>query len=583
MPKIPIYERQIERAQQGSMSYSLPGERVSPLNIPSDNPKWSGVQDFAERVTKIGERLRNAANTEALSNATVATADGLSRIVTGISEDQALIDAAPEEYERVYLERSAELKKSISGRIKDVATQSKFNSTFEDRALDGRVKIRALGRDRMISRGRASTDSQLDSLVNSFIRSGDPQALAEGGSIIAAKRASGFFTAQEAVDLGQKFARNATVGYWERRILDAPALAYEMLRKGSESLETLPEDDRTRLMAHAKHAAEQFDKDAALNTTYAELKQRFGNNLAGAVNHLVNPNNYKDLPLQQRNYLINSLEGEINFRQHQADRYRADMGRKERGEVLGLVNDGKIQEAIDRLGKAENIDPVSSERLESAIMRLPWKDNQLVVSKIDEAILGGDITDRDQIDDLRGHGLSNATADRAIRKLEKWQGRYREGLKYAEAKFKKVFPAKNEAEMHLQWGKAVSLISDELERVEDKGRAMPYKEQVEVIDNILDERVLQARSFWFDVKGRPIEYMIEGKPLPGTEKGQRPGATYTGRIDPVIYRQLPGLPRKVVDQAARILAERGFIPTAKNIEAFYLENAANFQPVKAGR
>jgi hypothetical protein len=373
------------------------------------------------------------------------------------------------------------------------------------------------------------------------------------------------------------------VGYWERRILDAPALAYDMLQKGPESLDKLPEADRTRLMAQARRAAEQFDKDAALNTIYADIKQRFGNNLAGAVNHLVNPNNYKDLPLQQRNYLINSLEGEINFRQHQADRYRAEKGRKERGEVLGLVNEGKIQEAMDRLGKADNIDPVSSERLEAAIMRLPWKDNPLVVSKIDEAVLGGDITDRDQIDDLRGHGLSNATADRSIRKLEKWQGRYKDGLKYAEAKFKKAFPAKNEAELHLQWGKAVSLISDELELHEEKGKAWSYKEQIELVDNILDERVLQEKSFWFDVKGRPIEYMIEGKPIPGTDRGQKPGATYTGRIDPVLYKQLPGLPRHVVDQAARSLAGSGRIPTAANIQAFYLENAANFQPIKAGR
>lgn len=330
MPKIPIYERQIARSTEGPESYALPGERSSPMRIPSENAKYQGMQEFGERVTRIGVRLREADKVEQFSNALVKSNEGMSRILTGIQEDKGLMEAEPEEYENRYREHAAELKSTISGGIRDVQTRSKFSAVFDEKTVDGEVKMRALGRDRMISRGRASTDAQLDSLVNSFVRSGDAAALAEGGSIIAAKRAAGYFKAEEAEQLGQRFARSATVGYWERRIQDAPAFAYEMLKNNPESFQGLPEPDKTRLMASAQHAAESYQKDALSSRVYQQLYAANGENFERTLSDINNPAKWPALGLEgPQGY---DVAKEID------SRFRTLLSERERNETIAEKN-----------------------------------------------------------------------------------------------------------------------------------------------------------------------------------------------------------------------------------------------------
>jgi hypothetical protein len=563
--RIPVYERQIERGGQGPALHSLPGERTSPMRIPSGAAQYEGLQEAAERVTRIGAKIKEAERVEEYSRALVNANEGMSRILQEMNEDPALAEAPPDEYEKRFGERSAELKQGIAAGMRDAEARDAFNLRFDDKAVDGRIKVRALGRDRMISRGRTSTDAQLDSLVNTMVRTGDVNALSEGESIIAGKVAAGFFSPEEGGQLRQRFLRSATAGYWERRILDAPALAYEMLRQNPESTRHLEETDRTRLLAAAKGAAEKHERDTTRNSAYAELKTRFGKNLQAAVDHLEDPRNYRDMDLDDRRYLIATFDAEITRDRERANQVRVESARAERRQVVDLMRKGDYDKAVELASGSENLPGEFVEHVYSVARRgknADVTDPQVYTSLI-EGIHKGTVTGPEQIDAYRLRGLSNDDADKLAGKVDKPERRgYKEAIDYAEAKFKALYPAKDDKEKHLKWFEFVNFVDRELDSAEkDKGRRLTHEEARRIVDSWIDPQ-LEEVDWWFDKTRVPFF--------------DRPSARTDGP-----GRMLRGIPPEAVKGIERRLVGLNLPVSEENIRQYWMNNQTEF--VKAGR
>jgi len=559
MPKIPIYERQVARTSEADAAYSLAGERLSALTIPSHRAEYVGQVAFSERVTRIGERLMEADRVQQFSQAIVSANDGISRTLYDMQKDPALIDAPPEEYEKELGRRANALKGDIQGKIRDVRTKEAFGLRFDDKVVDATNKVRALGRDRMISRGRATTDAQLDSLVNSFITSGDPKVLAEGGSIIAAKRAAGFFTAEEAEQLGQKFSRQASVNYWQRQILNAPAMAYTALQQNPESFGQLPEADRTTLMANAKQAADKWGRDQVRNGAYDMLKNRFGRNNDQAIDYLEDPKNMPNMDLDDRRYLIATFDAEISRDRERMNHARAETARGERRQVVDLLKKGEYDKAVELAGNSENLPGEFVEHVYRVAKK--GSDADVTDPKIRTSLVigihRGQITTAEQIDRYRLQGLSNDDADSLTAKVEKPEKRtYKETLDYAEAKFKALYPAKTEKEKHLKWFEFVNHVDQELGAAEhDKGRRLTYEEGRKIVDAWIDPQIREI-DWWFDKKQVPFfeRPSTQAKPQPEIKK----------------------IPPEHVKTIERYLLRNGYKATPENIQTYYNNNPYEF-------
>lgn len=560
MPKIPLYEQTGQRTERAGASYSLAGERISPLRIPRYGRDWTGFIDFANQVTNIGERMVQAERVEEFSKATVSANEQISNLLQQIKTDPELINASPDEVEDFYHEQTAEIKSNITQAMRSAPARDEFATRFDDKTISTLVKVRDLARHRMISRGRASTDDQLDALVNNMVETGDEKTLAEGLSIIKGKVAAGFFSPEEGEQLVDSFNRRAVKGYWNRRILDNPVLAYEILKENPSSLKLLDANDKTDLIARAKRAADLEGRDQVRNAVYGELKRKYGDHWGKAIDYLEDPKHYKSLDLESRRYLINTFAAERSRAQSEYDRYRNEKGRQEYDQVVELMKDRKYDEAMAATEASEFISPDTKARIYSALTRGDEADatDPKVYSSVVQGIHQGKIQTPDQVNQFRLAGLSNTDADKLVGKLAK--PRYKAVLDYAEDKYKTEYPSRDDFELYNKWLEFVQHIDAQLEEAEArKGAMLTFEEGKQIVHEWLDPQV-EVRRFWWDSEYVPF---FEPEKYEAQKREEAKG--------------LEGIPEPVQNRISQILMKQGYQVTPANIETFFNNNREMFE------
>jgi hypothetical protein len=398
--KIPIYEPSQKAIREGPSSYALGAERSTPLNIPkSDMVKWQGVSDFAESVTRIGARMEEADRVQQVSEALALSTQGYADLMDQINTDPKLINASPEEHEIFYTNSMQQIRKQVMDGMSSPRAKEAFSERFGLRTIEGLVDVRALARNRMISKGRASTDAQLSSLVKNLSTTGDFSIIADGQALIAGKTNAGYFNPEEGQQLNERFARDATLGYWNQQILDNPAATYEVLKQEPESLNNLQPAEKTTLLARAQAAAESDNKLATLSGAYTTIMSKYGNNYEAALADINNPNKWSTYKLDYDT----SKELDNRFRTLLAERERRE---RDAENALKTTNDrlnmqvwvdyynGKLKpEQLDILAKNRQISQSTYTSIRRNMAEETEENNPAVVADLAEKIeLGYDVS-----------------------------------------------------------------------------------------------------------------------------------------------------------------------------------------------
>ena len=287
---------------------------------------------------------------------------------------------------------------------------------------------------------------------------------------------------------------------------------------------------------------------------------------------------YKELPLGSRRYLISTFAAEWNRDITLAEHARNQKIRSELNDVYSLIQDGDVTGAADIINKSRAMDAPQKEKMIDAIKKMPWTTDQNKYRQIRMAIYQGKIAERAQIDDMRGHGLSNTDADRLVNELEQKQKIYQPVISWFTGWFKSKYPAKDKLDMHLKYLEAGDMIlNDILEGEKSKGRPLTRKEAQTIAQGYLEDVYIKGEPHWwrFDPEVPAIEarLMQQGPWDPARQENIRKRATEARITSPAETAGLDGiLPREIQQRIAAQLEANGYAVTSENILTYYETN-----------
>lgn len=570
--QIKIYEPLEVGPQQSDAVPGLPGERRSMASFPDTGRAWAGMEQVGQTLNQIGARMQQAAEVQELSAAMVATTRGMADIYEQIRSDQSLAGASIAELEQSYADLSGDLRQQIAEGMKENRAKKSFLQKYEEDNLRGRLKVRDMGRQRFISRSRAATDQELQVLADNMVRTGELESITRGRAIIDGKVAAGIFTAEEGGQLVARFTRDAVIGYYER-LIDTPKTApaaYQELISNPAALAHVDERTKSNLIQKARVAAEQATEQAYELAVMADVRDRFAGDLTAGMEYLEDPEHFPALTLSGRSRLIGFMGAVVNrdrMQKEAAIKQRAD---SDRIKIFGatVVNDlvkaAQIAAESPALSATEKIDIL--ERLQKA----PWQTAPDVYADTVQKIHAGAISEPEQVDALRGRGLSNADADNLKAKLS--GPRYKEALDYAERSFKLLYPAKDDLDAHIRYVAFVQQVDGDISaqnaaRMTSGKPTLSAIEAREVVDGYLQE-VTEKRNWWFDKTFRPVDKWMRGEQPFGHLQNDAGDRARPG-ISPADRRALSAIPREQQDLIADYLSQKGAAITAENIKKAY--------------
>jgi hypothetical protein len=571
--RIQVYEPREVGPQQGNMPGSLPGERRQAVTIPELGRAAQGLGEVGRALTHISQKMQQAAEVQEFANSVVQSSRGLADIHNQIRDDPTLADASVEELEQDFMERSGTLRGQVADGMKEARAKKAFLNQYAEDELRGQLKMRDFGRQRFISKARASTDTELQALSDSLIESGDLQAITKGQAIIEGKVKAGIFSPEEGQQLDQRFRRDAVIGYYERLIENprTAAAVYQELTKEKEPAALAMVDERTKsaLIDKARTASRKAIEDVYESTVLRDMQAKYPNDALKAIEHLENPENYKALSFEGRQKLISFIYSTANRQRLMQEEAQQKQAEGDRLGVFNLLLQNKTNDAVDAISKSGAITGKEKMELYEKIKSYPWKTSQGVYAEAVQKIHSGIIKDGAEIDTLRGRGLSNEDADQLRSKLQ--APKYKETMDYAEKTFKLYYPAKEDLEKHVRWLEFVQQADRDIgtqnaERFKAGKPPLTNTEAREIVDAYMQEKT-EERKWWFDKTYRPVERWMEGE-KPFDLKAE-------GRIQIPAHERLrlnAIMPREAQDRVADMLLQNGFQVTAENIAKFYRAN-----------
>lgn len=618
--KIQGYERKELPSGEGDQVLALSGEWSKAIPIPKQERSY-GTMKIAGVMSDMGDRFKQAEDVAEYNRAMVDAHKGQAEIQNDLrgakNEDGSLKYGAAslEEHETVYKERSKALKDGIAEKIKSATVREKFSTSYDDLDVRGVVQTRDLGRNRLINRERAATETQLNEFANLMVQTGDLQKWADMQGLVQSKVAAGFFTPEEGAQLQDKWRDKAIGAYWERAIQDGPTLAYKMMsaEKPPESFARLDEDKKTQLIAKAKAAKESGEHQARLQTTFAGLDKQFGNNPQKKIAFLENSDNLPELRLDERNQLISTYHAQISRAREAVNQARMDGNRT----VTDLFARAYVAQDYEAAAKVLD-DPrfTAEQRMHFSAALKAGKTvdvtNPTVRSEFATAfhqrtlpgLQGEQYSDArfiELVDSRRLNGLSNADADKLIGAIKNKQAQYKEGIAYAKDQYALAFPrtgSKSDLEMAARKSDFIDFVTSEWERQgKEKGRVLTPDEQNDVVHSWLDKKVLKERTFWFNDTGREWEAKVKGTgpytqagPIP---KGRSVGAADQAAAAPPAAAEVKGVPPEAAEKIRLYIRQLNasrpnqapFKETPENILKFYSnpQNRHIWQPPQTTR
>jgi hypothetical protein len=553
------------------------------VDFPKMGNAARGMGKLGETLKDIGDRMQNAEEVQDFSTAMVKSVKGLADIHRDIRDDPRFADSSVEDIEEEFNNRAVDLSGNISDGMKYARSKTMFSKKFKEDQLQGLLKMRDFGRQRFISRSRAKTEEELQVLSDSLIETGSIDSLSSGQAIIDGKVAAGIFSPEEGGQLSEKFKRNAVIGYYER-LIENPSTsvaAFNALGSDPEPKILSMVDERTKsaLLEKARNAAKKQINTSYETAVLKDVQSRFKNDPLKAIAHLENPNNFKELSLEGRSKVISFLYSVENRKRLMEEAQRKEQANADLTGIYSSLLKNETDKAIIGVASSKALTPNQKMDLYDKIIKYPWKTNPGVYSDAINKIHAGMIKDTDQIDRLRGRGLSNEDADKLQGKLK--APRYKTALKYAETAYKLIYPKKDDLEKHVKYLEFVQQIDDDIttlngERAKAGKPPMTEQEAREVVDAYLEkteevEKFLGIDMLWPDKSTRPVEKWLEGKsPFGSGDKPDRPQIPSHERI------RLNTIPRDAQERIADVLYDQGYRVNADNIEKFYKLNRDRF-------
>jgi hypothetical protein len=358
--QIKTYEPAQTGPAVGDQAGSFAGERRSTASFPARGLRYAGMEQFGNAVTKIGKKIQHAAEVQEYADAMVKATAGMTDIYRNISQDPQFAESSADELDAEFARRSSQLRDKIASGMKEYQAKKAFENQYAQDDLKGRIRIRDMGRQRFVSRARASTDEQVQALSDNLIATGDLDNIPKANAIVDGKVAAGIFTAEEGRQLKDKFSNNAIVGYYERLIEDpkTAVAAFEELTGDGQPAALGNVDERTKsaLVEKARAAAKKANDDALDNLIITEMRAKFPADPAAAAAWLENPKHYPKLDFEGRARMITYFNA-IDTRQRlEAERARKVQADGDRLKVFSAIEQGDIPSAAKIVAGSKAMD-----------------------------------------------------------------------------------------------------------------------------------------------------------------------------------------------------------------------------------
>ena len=534
------YQQSVAPTKQVSRAYSLPGERRNPiLKKDTSHIKYQAGMSMANAVTNISAKIQEAERAEQYTAGETAAMEEYANLIMDVKTGKDWQELTTEDLLSKYEDRALKAENRIMANVKNPDAKRQMKESLAKMRIRGRIQAQDIGWKRQVDRGRAKTHNELERLIDQVVSGMDPQqAMETAEKNVAEKVSVGYFSAQEGQRMLEGFNEQAGQVFFTNLIDINPSAAFAMLSDDKRAT-YLDGEVRQKMLSAAKTAAHQQQTDAVADQVEAQLTHRFRGNAERAVAWLENPNNFSKVPRDVRKELHGIFKARANRNRDLAEEAKGAAARRDKETFFGLLNEDPVKAAsfLERSDLPEETKYNYREKFETSPKK--WKTSDPVYAELAEKVMAFDGSDKeresliDEINDTRGPTLSNIDADKLIGQIPKIdeKPKFVKTLAYAKEKFKKVFAAKDDLDVHLKWKEFVLDMGDTLESEEDaKGRPLTEREQVEIVDAWIYEQTEDIGQFGpidicpFDRKTRPWEQKGQPpagrKPTPAPAKGR---------------------------------------------------------------
>ena len=385
------------------------------------------VSGLGRTIEGIGQKFRESQQliilNQHLNKSTLEIAD-LERAYETDEDFDTLAQRAKSDLFRL---KSARIKLITDPGVRDV-----FSRSFDNKAVGAMMHIQDAGRVRQIDIGRAGTIEAVRTLQKSYF---DAASIQEGTSKLAQIRATysaavkaGFMDHEEAATRLRATMTQIVETELLGKIQMNPVEVYEDLLDGVYDAE-LSEKQKVRFLALAKPAAEKERFEDAVFKGYKAMLKLNGNDIAGlnkSISYLSDPDWIEkagiSLPAAQR--IEGILKADIAETQARLDYSKTQQRNAELDAFYNMLmaDENDRDGLLHLVNKMVHVESETKYKLSEALKKTKWVTDPAVQSQVHAAIMDGSITERSQIYQSVGHGLTLPNAQVLEKVLEKEKG-----------------------------------------------------------------------------------------------------------------------------------------------------------------
>jgi hypothetical protein len=219
--KVPVYQNQVLPSEQTSRVLSLPGEKEEPHLKPNSAMHiYEGAYALANSITQIGEKIRAAEEDEEYSRKQVELHRQVNELSVDMATNPTWKQMTNDEVREEYNKRITSTRGQFLSGIKAKRNTVRLSSDFDLAETNQKVNVEKFIYKNTIDKHLSTLDESTTSNQNMFANTGDPTYLQNGYESVDRALALGAISEKEATDKKQSFYNGATLGYWDKWVLD---------------------------------------------------------------------------------------------------------------------------------------------------------------------------------------------------------------------------------------------------------------------------------------------------------------------------------------------------------------------------
>lgn len=227
------YIAQRKITKKSGISPTIGGQRKNAyqqrsLNKPYTGSEWDNIQQFSDKITNIGEKIRVAEIKERENDYINSLNNRITNFQDDLRNNPEWNDRTTDEHEEAVLNFYEQEKNIIDENIRDKESRQALEKHLNTKYLNVRSNARSWGWKRQITRGKNKTLRNIDENLEAFKNTGNAEIFSDIALSIDNAVQAGYYSEEEGAELKVKTLKKASYNHFAYQI----AMDHENILKG---------------------------------------------------------------------------------------------------------------------------------------------------------------------------------------------------------------------------------------------------------------------------------------------------------------------------------------------------------------